>query len=144
MTDRLTGGLILILSLGYAYQAKSFNVGFLADPIGPKAFPLIIAAFLFLTSLYLVVRPDPEPEWPVKGVWVNEGLVLLSFVLYAYALVPLGFLLSTTLQVTFLAFMFKGKIWKGLAAALVASIVLYSIFVYLLGIPLPVGKVFRG
>ncbi|MDF1525009.1 MAG: tripartite tricarboxylate transporter TctB family protein [bacterium] len=144
MTDRLTGGLLLVLSLGYAYQAKSFDVGFMADPIGPKAFPLIIAAFMFLISLYLIFKPDPEPEWPVQRVWVNKGLVLLSFVLYAYALVPLGFLLSTTLQVTFLAFMFKGKIWKGLAAAVAASLILYSIFVFLLGIPLPVGKIFGG
>jgi putative tricarboxylic transport membrane protein len=116
----------------------------MSDPIGPKAFPLIIAAFMFVISLYLVFKPDPEPEWPVQRVWVNKGLVLLSFVLYAYALVPLGFLLSTTLQVTFLAFMFKGKIWKGLAAAVAASLILYSIFVFLLGIPLPVGKIFGG
>ncbi len=141
MTDRMTGGLMLVLSVVYAYQATHFNVGFMADPIGPKAFPLIIAAFMFLVSLYLVFRPDPEPEWPVRRVWINKGLVLVSFVLYAYALVPLGFLLSTTLQVTFLAFMFKGKIWKGLAAAVVASLILYSIFVYLLGIPLPLGKI---
>lgn len=144
MTDRVTGGLLLVLSLGYAYQARSFDVGFMADPIGPKAMPFIIAAFMFLFSLYLVIRPDPEPDWPVRRVWVNKGLVLLSFVLYAYALVPLGFLLSTTLQVTFLAVMFKGKIWKGLAAAVVASLVLYSIFVLLLGIPLPVGKIWSG
>jgi putative tricarboxylic transport membrane protein len=144
LTDRITGGLLLIVTLGYAYQAYHLKVGFMSDPIGPKAFPLIIAGFLALFSLYLLVKPDEEPEWPVWKVWRNKSFVLLSFVFYAYTLVPLGFLLSTTLEITFLAFMFKGKIWKGLVAAIASSLILYSLFEYLLGIPLPLGKIFGG
>ncbi len=144
MTDRITGGLLLIVTMGYAYQAYHLKVGFMSDPIGPKAFPLIIAGFLAFFSLYLIVRPDEEPDWPVWKVWRNKVLVLISFVFYAYALVSLGFLLSTTLEITFLAFMFQGKILKGLATAVVSSLVLYSLFVYLLGIPLPIGKIFGG
>jgi hypothetical protein len=40
--------------------------------------------------------------------------------------------------------MFRGKIWKGLVAAIASSLILYSLFEYLLGIPLPLGKIFGG
>jgi putative tricarboxylic transport membrane protein len=144
VTDRITGGLLLIVTAGYAYQAYHLKVGFMSDPIGPKAFPLIIAGFLGLFSLYLLFKPDEEPGWPSPKIWRNKAFVLISFVLYAYALVPLGFLLSTTLEISFLAFMFQGKIFKGLAAAVASSLILYTLFVYILGIPLPLGKILGG
>lgn len=144
MTDRITGGLLLIVTLGYGYQAYHLKVGFMSDPIGPKAFPLIIAGLLTLISLYLLVKPDEEPDWPVWKVWRNKSFVLISFVFYAYALVSLGFLLATTLEITFLAFMFQGKPWKGLVTGIVSSLLLYTMFVHILGIPLPLGKIFGG
>jgi putative tricarboxylic transport membrane protein len=144
VTDRITGGLLLIVTLGYAYQAYHLKVGFMSDPIGPKAFPLIIAGLLALFSLYLFVKPDEEPDWPIWKVWRNKSLVLISFIFYAYALVSLGFLLATTLEIAFLALMFQGKLWKGLVTGIISSLFLYSMFVYILGIPLPLGKIFGG
>jgi hypothetical protein len=38
--------------------------------------------------------------------------------------------------------MFDGKASKGLVAAIATSLVLYSLFVFILGIPLPFGKIF--
>jgi putative tricarboxylic transport membrane protein len=143
-TDRLTGLILLILTLVYGYLALQFKITFMVDPIGPKAFPLIIAGMMILFSIFLIVRPDKEPDWPDRAVWLRKALVLASFVVYAYTLVPLGFLLSTTLEITFLAVMFDGKASKGLVAAIATSLVLYSLFVFILGIPLPVGKIFGG
>jgi hypothetical protein len=40
--------------------------------------------------------------------------------------------------------MFQGKLWKGLVTGVVSSLLLYSMFVHLLGIPLPLGKIFGG
>lgn len=144
MTDRITGGLLLLITLGYAYMGYHFKVGFMADPIGPKAFPLLIAGLLFLFILYILIRPDPEPQWPGLKIWLNMALVLFSLVIYAYALVPLGFIATTTLEVTILAVIFKGQLWKGIIASLVLSLTLYAGFVFLLDIPLPVGKIFGG
>jgi putative tricarboxylic transport membrane protein len=141
-TDRLTGLILLILTLVYGYMPFQFKIAFMTDPIGPKAFPFIIAGMMLFFSLFLIIRPDEDPDWPEREVWLRKALVLISFVIYAYTLVPLGFLLSTTLEITFLAVMFDGKASKGLVAAIATSLVLYSLFVFILGIPLPFGKIF--
>ncbi|MDF1535707.1 MAG: tripartite tricarboxylate transporter TctB family protein [bacterium] len=143
-TDKLAGLILLVMTLIYAYMAFQFKIPFMSDPIGPKAFPLIIAGMTLVFSVFLIARPDEDPDWPDRKVWLRKALVLASFVIYAYALVPLGFLVSTTLEITFLAVMFDGKASKGLVAAIVTSLVLYTLFVFILSIPLPFGKIFGG
>jgi len=59
VTDRITGGLLLIVTMGYAYQAYHLKVGFMSDPIGPK---VIIAGFLaFMSPLFSNLLSNYRP-----------------------------------------------------------------------------------
>lgn len=113
MSDRILGLVLLILSAAYAIGARAMEVGFLSDPVGPRTFPYPIALILGISSLWLILRPDPEPAWPGRGFWVLFGLVLLSLVAYAYLLVPLGFIVMTTLEMTLLSLLFGARLWRG-------------------------------
>ena len=68
--------------------------------------------------------------------------VLASFSVYALLLAPLGFLMSTTLVVTTLSLVFAGPPGRSLASAAILSGVMYLVFVYGLGLSLPLGTLF--
>lgn len=142
MSDRIAGILIVLFALFYGLEALRLKSGFASGPIGPKEFPLILAAALVVTALFLLFTVDPEPDWPLRSSWLNLGVVVASFVAYAYLLVPTGFIAATTLATGLVSQRFGAKAWQALVTGFVASLALYVLFVYALGIPLPVGKIF--
>ncbi|HEU4741283.1 MAG TPA: tripartite tricarboxylate transporter TctB family protein [Meiothermus sp.] len=142
MSDRILGLVLLILSAAYALGARAMEVGFLSDPVGPRTFPYLIAAILGISSLWLILRPDPEPEWPGRSFWIPLGLVLLSLVAYAYLLVPLGFIITTALEMTLLSLLFGAKPGQAAAGGLSFSVLVYLLFTQALSVPLPVGRIF--
>ncbi len=142
MTDRIVGALFLLLAVAYALEASRMQVGFLSDPLGPRPFPYIIAALVGLSALWLLFRPDPDPTWPPRHLWPTFGLVLLSLVAYAYLLLPLGFILTTTLEMTLLSLLFGARWWQGLGGALAFTLAVYFLFTEGLGVSLPVGRIF--
>ena len=141
-TDRVGGLVLLAAAAAIAIEARTFNVKFLTDPLGPKALPLFVASLVGLGGLLLVARPGPEPVWPAGRIWIRLAAVLASFIAYAFLLAPLGFLVSTTLVVTALSLLFAGPPWRSLASAAILSGVMYVVFVHGLGLSLPLGTLF--
>jgi len=141
--DRVLGVLLMLLAVGYGLGALGLEAEYLADPLGPRAFPLLLAAVLFGLSLLLVFFPGPGP-WPGFLAWRQQALAVVSFVLYAYALVPLGFVLASSFEIGLLARILGASWIKGLSAGLVFALVLYLLFVFGLGIPLPLGSWWPG
>jgi putative tricarboxylic transport membrane protein len=95
-----------------------------------------------LSSLYLILRPDPSPSWPGRGFWLPFGLVLLSLVAYAYLLVPLGFMLATSLEMILLSLIFGAKPLQAAIGSISFSVIVYVLFTQALSVPLPTGKIF--
>ena len=144
LTDRVTGVFLLLFAIWYGYRTTLFKVTFMADPVGPRAFPAILAVLMALLSLYLIVKPDPNPVWPAPITWLRIGLIILIFIAYAYLLVPIGFVLSTTFVMSALAIMFRGPWLKSIAASLIFSALLYGLFAVVLDLSLPTGLIFRN
>jgi putative tricarboxylic transport membrane protein len=111
----------------------------IGDPLGPAVFPIALAIPLALLSLYLIVRPDREPDWPRGRALLKQGLALVTFVAYAYLLEPVGFLVSTFLAVVILGRLLGARLWQAGAAAVAIAVVLFVLFDSLLGLPLPAG-----
>ena len=153
---RLVAAAAVVLSaVAIALEATTFDVAFPTDPLGPKAFPLVAAALLVLGGGALVrearreeqaakgseatVADGPAAEGPAVGSGRAIALATLSFVVYAFLLAPLGFVPATTLEFAVLARLFGGPLGRGAAAGLVFAVALYALFVYGLGLPLPLG-----
>jgi putative tricarboxylic transport membrane protein len=138
VSDRLTGLALLALAVAYGVAASGYQA-MIGDPLGPAVFPIVLAIPLGLLSLYLIVRPDPEPDWPRGRALLKQLLALVTFVAYAYVLEPLGFLVSTFLAVLVLGWLLGASLWQAGAAAVGIAVVLFLLFDTLLGLPLPAG-----
>ena len=144
MTDRITGVVLLILAALYGFGASNLKAGFGSGVLTPKDFPLLLAASLGLIALGIIFRPDPDAELLKGRSWLNLVIVSLSFIAYAYLIVPIGFIAATTLETGFVSQRFGAKLWQAALTGLAVSVALYLIFVYGLGISLPIGRVFGG
>ncbi len=139
-TDRWIALGLIAFALLYALQARTFRAGAFADPVGPRAFPLLLAGIMVIAALGLAIRPAREqPVWPSRPVWRSAGVVCVSLIAYAYLLEPLGYLLSTTAVMVVLSLLFGGRPMRSTVAALGLVVGLYFLFSSLLGLYLPMA-----
>ena len=144
MSDRIAGVLILAFSVWYGLEAQTLKLGYNIAGLTGRDWPTMLAVILGLLTLYIIIRPDPEPEWPPRKSMLNIVMVALSFIIYAYILVPTGFLIATTLETGLLSNRFGATPPRAILVGLGTSLVIYILFVYALGIPLPIGRLFGG
>ena len=142
MSDRVFGVVVAVVALAYIAAARNIQTSFLTDPVGPKTFPIAIGCIAALAAMFLVFRPDPEPQWPGFKTLGALALSVLVLVGYAYALKPLGFLLPTALAAGLLSYQIAPR-WRYAAIAGISlSAGLFAIFRFALGLglqPFPRG-----
>lgn len=136
MSDRLTGVLFLALAVWYGITAGSFEQGF-GDPVGPAAFPQLLSLPLGVFALYLVLRPDPAPDWPRAGTLVRQGVMLVVLLGYPLVLEPLGFPLATAIALMLMSMQLGARPVPAIAGGLGLAIGLFVMFDTLLGLHLP-------
>ncbi|MBV7335234.1 tripartite tricarboxylate transporter TctB family protein [Chloroflexi bacterium TSY] len=143
-TDRVAGVILLVIAIGYTVIASGLKPTLLSanEPLGPGAFPMLLGLLLAIFSLLLAIKPSPDPAWPKWDAWVKMALILVTFVVYAYLLKPLGFVVSTALEMFALSLIFQGPLLKSLIASFAFSLFLYLLFSYALGLGLPRGILF--
>ena len=139
MSDRIAGTLLLALAIWYGFTAGQYAAGF-SDPLGPAVFPQLLSVPLGLLSLYLILRPDAEPNWVGGRALARQTAAVVTLVAYALALEPVGFIVATLLAVALLARLL-GASWRqgaGVGAGLASA--LFVAFDIVLGLPLPAGR----
>lgn len=134
--DRIFGLVMALVALAYIASAFNIQTSMLSDPVGPKTFPIIIGIVGALSSMFLVFRPDPEPEWPVLRTWGALAGAILVLVLYAYALKPLGFLIPTALAAAVLSYQISPRPRYAAITGIGLSVGLLLVFKYALGLGL--------
>lgn len=139
MSDRILGAVGLLLAIGWIAGARAIETGLMVDPIGPRAFPVIVAAALAVASLVPLLRPDPGPDWPPPRRLVEIGLAVAVMGLYTLALEPLGFPLATALAVFVLSWRLGGTPVAAAATGIGVALGLYLLFRHVLGLSLPAG-----
>jgi putative tricarboxylic transport membrane protein len=138
--DRVLGLALIGLAALAAFNASQFQVTFSYEPVGPKAFPMILAAILAGLSLVLVFRPGKNGEWPDQRVTLRLLAVLAVLLVYALLFTRLGFLITTFVTALSLARLFGAPWPKALMTGLLMSVGSYYLFTLGLGISLPTGR----
>jgi putative tricarboxylic transport membrane protein len=142
--DRIAGLAVAALGLAVGAEATTFDVLFRTDPVGPKLLPLVVAAIFVASGVFLAARPGQGAPWPPGPVLVRMAGAVAAFGAYAALIGPLGFVVSTTATVSALSMLFGGPWKKAVAAALTLSVVLWYLFVWVLGLLLPLGWVWEA
>jgi len=135
-SDRIFGLVVVLSALAYIASATQIQTSFMADPVGPKMFPIMVGAVAVICGFVVMVRPDPEPEWPTIRTF---GALLVSVAVlvgYAYALKPLGFLIPTAITAAILSYQIEPRGQRAILAGLALSIGLFVIFKFALGLGL--------
>jgi len=135
-SDRIFGLVMAMVALAYIAGATQIQTSFLSDPVGPKTFPIIIGVVAALSSLYMVFKPDPEPDWPVLRTFGALFIAVAVLVAYALALKPLGFLIPTALAAGMLSYQISPQKLPAALAGLGLSVGLFVLFKFVLDLGL--------
>ena len=109
MSQRIFAGIWLVFSVLMAWMARRFEVQFAYEPVGPKAWPLALAAMMAAAALYLLLRPGDEPHWPARPVQLRVVALATALLMYAYVFQWLGFPLATALMTIVVGRLFGGR-----------------------------------
>jgi putative tricarboxylic transport membrane protein len=138
MSDRLAGLFFVAFSIWYGYTAQFYTQTF-TDPLGPSAFPQLLAFPLAAFGLYLVLRPDPEPDWVRGGPLLKQLGAIVVLTVYAFLIEPLGFIAATFVCTMLLAASLGARWLPATVSGLACAIGFYLLFDKLLELPLPAG-----
>ncbi len=137
MSDRLLGLSLLALAAAFGISAHGIEVPFAYEPVGPRAFPMLLAALLALGALYCLVRPDSEPEWPRGVLAIKQAACLATFIGYGWLFQSLGFIVSTGLACAVIAVLFGGRPLQAVATGAGLGVGFFLFFDKLLDVVLP-------
>lgn len=140
LNDRIFGVLMLVLAVAYGWGATQFPEPFGgAESVGPETFPKVLAVVLALSSLYLIVKPDPDNAWPVGRTALELVIAVVVLIAYTLLLEPLGFIIATLLAVGTLCWRMGAPPVRAYVTGGVAGVVVFLLFTFALDLALPLG-----
>ena len=134
--DRILGLVVVLGALAFIAGALSIQTSFLTDPVGTRAFPIIIGVAGALCGLVMLISPDENPQWPGPRAWISMAAATLLLIGYAYGLSPLGFLLSTALAASGISWLIQPRAPQAIVTGVGLSGLLFVVFKYGLGLGL--------
>ena len=140
MSDRILGAVCVVASAGMAWAARDYAAAISYEPVGPRAFPLLLAGLMAVSGLWLVLRPTLRGAGVFRGVPLRTTAICAAAVL-AYALLfeLVGFTLATALMAMPVGLAFGGSWKQSLAGGVGLGLVLFFMFDKLLDVVLPTG-----
>ncbi len=134
--DRIFGAVMIVLALGYILGAMNIQTSFMSDPVGPRIFPYMVAGVVILCSLVMILKPDPNADWPAPAMALKIAAALVVLVGYALTIRPLGFILPTVLASGLISYMIAPRAIPAALSGLGLGIGLYVLFKVILGLGL--------
>ncbi len=139
LNDRLLGVLALLLAAFLTWYGYDLEAPFAYEPVGPKAFPLLLALVIALCGLRLVIKGGNTVEPNPPGA--NGRIAIMVALLAGYALLFqwLGFIIATAIMATLVGRLFGGAWLKCVAGGVVMAIGFFLLFDKVLDVVLPLG-----
>jgi putative tricarboxylic transport membrane protein len=139
MSDRLLGAVCVVASAAMAWAAQDYAAAISYEPVGPRAFPLLLSVGLGLSGLWLVLRPTAGAE-AFRGVpWKATALCAAAVLVYALMFQWLGFAMATALMALPVGMAFGGSWKQSLVGGATLGLVLFLLFDKVLDVVLPTG-----
>jgi putative tricarboxylic transport membrane protein len=140
MYVRLFAAVWLLVCAFLAVVAWGFQAPFSYDPVGPRAYPLLLLILMAASAMWLLCKPSGEPTLPISWALARKvALCIGALLAYALLFEPLGFILSTAMIGFGLGLLFGGRVLLSAVSGVLMGVLLYGLFDYLLDVPLPLG-----
>ena len=133
-SDRIFGLVTLITAVAYLAAATQIQTNMFSGEFLPKLFPFLIGGIAAIASLFMVFKPDPDPEWPDGRTWGNMAIAVLVLSIYAVLLTPLGFVGPTIFAAGILSYQISPNARNAALAGVGLSLGLFVLFKYALGL----------
>ncbi|MEG0858803.1 MAG: tripartite tricarboxylate transporter TctB family protein [Pseudomonas sp.] len=135
---------LLALCAALAVMAWPYQAAISYEPVGPRAYPLLMLVLMALGLMYLAFRPTPivrkddEPE--LDSETLNKiGLCVGLLLVFAATFEPLGFIVSGILVGVPMARLYGGRWLHSVVIISLMTIALYWLFDRVMDVPLPLG-----
>ena len=144
MTDRILGLLCLALAAAMAWAAHGYAAEISYEPVGPRAFPLLVLFLLGLCAIALMLEKKSDTVWAPPPVLKRIGLLFLIVLVYALLFDKLGFMIATALMTVPVARFFGGSWKQGIVGGIGLGVGMFFFFDRLLDVALPTGLWLNG
>ncbi len=139
MNDRILGIAALVFAALMAWFGWGIQAPFSYEPVGPRAFPMLLALIIALCGAWLAFRGREQAEPNPPGANSRIALMVVYCLLYAFFFEPLGFIVATTAVTILVGRLFGGAWVKVAAGGLVMSVLFFLLFDRALDVVLPLG-----
>ena len=142
--QRIFAAVLLLACIGLALMAWPYQAAFSYEPVGPRAFPLLILGLMGLALLYMLFRPTPvvhsedDPQLD-RETLQKIGICVVLLLVFAGTFEPLGFILASILIGVPMARLYGGRWVPSVVIISLMAIGLYLLFDKLMDVPLPLG-----
>ncbi|MBT2294105.1 MULTISPECIES: tripartite tricarboxylate transporter TctB family protein [Pseudomonas] len=144
LIQRIFASVLLLACVGLALMAWPYQAAFSYEPVGPRAFPLLMIGLLSLALLYMVFRPTPivhsdeDPQLD-RETLQKIGICVVLLLIFAGTFEPLGFILASIVVGVPMARLYGGRWVPSVVIISLMAIGLYLLFDKLMDVPLPLG-----
>ena len=144
LAQRVFASVLLLVCVGLAAMAWPYQAAFSYEPVGPRAFPLLMLALMGLGLIYMIFRPSPvvhsedDPKLD-RETLTKIGLCVALLLIFASTFESLGFILSSILVGIPLARLYGGRWLPSSVIISLVSVGLYLLFDKAMDVPLPLG-----
>ncbi|VVN93553.1 tripartite tricarboxylate transporter TctB family protein [Pseudomonas fluorescens] len=144
LLQRIFASVLLLVCIGLALMAWPYQAAFSYEPVGPRAFPLLMLGLMGMGLLYMIFRPAPivhsedDPQLD-RETLIKIGICVVLLLVFAGTFEPLGFIVSSILIGIPMARLYGGRWLPSVVIISLMSIGLYLLFDRVMDVPLPLG-----
>ena len=144
LAQRIFASGLLIVCIVLAVMAWPYQAAFSYEPVGPRAFPLLMLGLMGLGLIYMILRPTPvvhseeDPQLD-RDTLTKIAVCVVLLLIFAGTFESLGFILSSLLIGIPMARLYGGRWLPSVVIISVMSVGLYLLFDKAMDVPLPLG-----
>ena len=144
LLQRIFASVLLLACVGLALMAWPYQAAFSYEPVGPRAFPLLMLGLMGLGLIYMIFRPTPvvhseeDPQLD-RETLTKIAVCVVLLLIFAGTFESLGFILSSLLIGIPMARLYGGRWLPSVVIISVMSVGLYLLFDKAMDVPLPLG-----
>lgn len=139
LNDRLLGVAALLFAAFLTWFGHDLEAPFAYEPVGPKAFPLLLALVIALCGLRLVFKGGNDVEANPEGANLRIITMVACLAAYAFFFQWLGFVVATALMGIIIGRLFGGSWLKVITGSVLMAIGLFLLFDKGMDVVLPTG-----